>query len=146
MHWGMVIDLKLCIGCNTCVVVCKNEKRDAEGGLLEPGPGRGSGHLSTARRGSSGRCAACTAKIGTVSRPARRGLRTSGRITSWWLTGRNAWLPGLHAWPARTMSAPCGRATAVTLRIISRLLKSRPIKKHTPGAVMKCDFCSKPHR
>jgi Fe-S-cluster-containing dehydrogenase component len=23
MHWGMVIDLKLCIGCNTCVVVCK---------------------------------------------------------------------------------------------------------------------------
>src|SRR5574340_1766762 len=23
MHWGMVIDLKLCIGCNTCVAVCK---------------------------------------------------------------------------------------------------------------------------
>lgn len=23
MRWGMVIDLKLCIGCNTCVVVCK---------------------------------------------------------------------------------------------------------------------------
>ncbi len=23
MHWGMVVDLKLCIGCNTCVVACK---------------------------------------------------------------------------------------------------------------------------
>ncbi len=23
MHWGMAVDLKLCIGCNTCVVVCK---------------------------------------------------------------------------------------------------------------------------
>ena len=33
MHWGMAVDLKLCIGCNTCVVACK-EKNGTPPGIF----------------------------------------------------------------------------------------------------------------
>jgi Fe-S-cluster-containing dehydrogenase component len=31
VHWGMVVDLKLCVGCNSCVIACKAGRGTPQG-------------------------------------------------------------------------------------------------------------------
>ena len=50
MHWGMVIDLKLCIGCNSCVIVCKAGRGTPEGIFLNKVLEEGIGKYPQARR------------------------------------------------------------------------------------------------
>ena len=48
-HWGMVIDLAKCVGCESCTVACKAENRTPPGITYNVVPGRETGAYPNVR-------------------------------------------------------------------------------------------------
>ena len=141
MHWGMVIDLKLCIGCNTCVVVCKMRNGTPKGVFWNRVLEEEVGTFPTARRVFwPVRCMHCEDPACVEACPTGASYQRPDNLVV--IDGEKC--VGCRAcilacpYDVRTLWEGDGRYFKDHLTPF----EEQAYVKHQPGSVLKCDFCA----
>lgn len=141
MHWGMTVDLKLCIGCNTCVLACKMENGTPKGIFWAKVLEEEVGTFPTARRIFwPMRCMHCEEPLCLEVCPTGATYQREDKLVL--IDGAKC--IGCKAcilacpYEARTLWTGDGRYFEQGLTPF----EARAYAAYTPGAVQKCDFCA----
>lgn len=141
MHWGMVVDLKLCIGCNTCVIACKMKNGTPRGIFWNKVLEEEVGIYPQARRVFwPVRCMQCEDPACLDVCPTGATYQREDKLVL--VDGRKC--VGCKAcilacpYDARSLWDGEGSYFGNTLTPYEQ----RVLPKHVVGAVQKCDFCS----
>ncbi len=140
MHRGMVIDLKMCIGCNSCVIACKAENGTPPGIFWNKVLEREEGTYPSARRlFMPVRCMHCekppcleVCPTGATHRNGKGLVEIDGQKCS----GCRACMVACpyearYIWDGKTTYFPDGPVPYEEMKY----------KEHVAGAAQKCDFC-----
>jgi len=141
MHWGMVIDLKLCIGCNTCVVVCKMQNGTPKGIFWNRVLEEEVGKFPLARRVFwPVRCMQCEDPACVDACPTGASYRRDDNLVL---------VDGEKCVGCQACILACPYDVRSLWEGDDYYFKDNPtpyeIKayaRHVPGAVQKCDFCA----
>ncbi len=141
MHWGMAVDLKSCIGCNTCVIACKERNGTPPGVFWTKVLEQEVGEFPSARRVFwPMRCMHCEEpsclqvcptgattqrRDGIVQIDAKKCIGCKACILACPYDARQIWEGKKYYFGDTPIS-----------------FETRAYAAHIPGAVQKCNFCA----
>ena len=141
MHWGMVVDLKLCIGCNTCVIGCKMRNGTPKGIFWNKVLEEEVGTFPQARRVFwPVRCMQCEDPACLDVCPTGATYQREDKLV---LIDGNKCVgckACILACPYDARSLWDGKGSYFGNGLTP--YEERLLPKHVAGAVQKCDFCS----
>jgi Fe-S-cluster-containing dehydrogenase component len=141
MHWGMVIDLKLCIGCNTCVVVCKMRNGTPKGIFWNRVLEEEVGTFPSARRVFwPVRCMHCEDPACVDACPTGASYQRDDKLVL--VDGEKCvgCKACLLACPYNVRSLWDGRGNYFNNELTP--FEKQAYAQHIPGSIQKCDFCA----